>query len=45
MEDEDYPTTPYSADEQRRILRDFEESKRQAFEDGDELKLSYLIYG
>jgi len=38
----DNPTSPYSAHEQQVIMRDFEQSKKQALEEGDTLKSYYL---
>lgn len=38
----DNPTSPYSSSEQQVIMRDLEESKRVALEEGDTLKTYYL---
>ena len=46
-QEHDYPATPaqFSQCEERSIMRDFEESKIEAMEQGDALRLSYLVYG
>lgn len=42
MDHVDYPTTPYTTVEQQRIMHDLEQSKKEAFEEGDSLRSHYL---
>lgn len=40
--DNDNPTTPFTLSEQHRIMSDLEQSKKQAEEEGDQVRSYYL---
>ena len=42
MDNSDYPTSPCSQSEQMRVMRGVEESKLQAYADGDQERLRNL---